>query len=95
MSRHHRGLSSWRLALLAAFVKERAGYRCEKCGRAGRLEADHIVPLDKGGAPFDVNNAQALCVRCHVAKTRAERQPDPDPERAAWRALLESDNPTR
>ena len=29
---------------------ERAGWRCERCGKAGRLEVHHVRPLHKGGA---------------------------------------------
>lgn len=88
MSRHHARLNAGRRAALAAFIKARDGYRCRECGRAGRLEADHVIPLDKGGAAWDPANLQALCRPCHFAKTRAERHPAPDPERELWRAYL-------
>ena len=88
VSRHHARLPAHRVARLAAFVKGRDGYRCRLCGRPGRLEADHIQPLDKGGAAWDPDNMQALCRPCHFAKTRAERRPPPDPERELWRAHL-------
>ena len=66
----------WRLhwrkqAALRTVTLERDGYRCRKCGRAGRLEADHVVPLWRGGS-HELHNMQALCVGCHVAKTQAE-----------------------
>jgi 5-methylcytosine-specific restriction endonuclease McrA len=53
---------SWR-----KWVKRRAGYRCERCGRGEyevKLNAHHITPLSKGGitAPW---NLECLCVRCH------------------------------
>ena len=54
---------------------ERDGYRCRSCGRAGRLEADHVVPLERGGAPWELDNVQTLCRGCHIRKTRAERRP--------------------
>ena len=69
-------------------VLERDGWRCQHCGAAGRLEADHIKPLDDGGDPWALTNLQALCKPCHVAKTRAERG-ESLPEVEAWRALLE------
>ena len=31
------------------------------CGRAGRFEAGHIVLLEWGGAPYALDNLQALC----------------------------------
>ena len=70
-------------------VLERDGWRCQHCGRAGRLEVDHVTPLDEGGDPWELTNLQALCKPCHVVKTRAERGESPLPEVEAWRALLE------
>lgn len=56
-------------------VIQRAGGRCQwpGCGRGGRLFADHIVERKDGGAPFDLNNGQALCGSHHTLKTNAER----------------------
>jgi len=48
---------------------DRDGWRCVKCGRAGRLEVDHIIPLYQGGAPVDLDNLQTLCRPCHLAKS--------------------------
>jgi 5-methylcytosine-specific restriction protein A len=48
---------------------------CEPCKRAGRLTPatlrDHRIPLAEGGAD-DESNEQAICKRCHRAKTHAE-----------------------
>ena len=76
-----------RLEILA-----RDGYRCRSCGRAGRLEVDHITPISKGGDPWDPGNLQVLCRSpCHMAKSRAERTRPEHPEIAAWRAYLRGD----
>lgn len=53
---------------------ERAGHCCAVCGRnlaAGirGLQADHKVPLMRGGS-HDSSNWQPLCVECNVAKRR-------------------------
>jgi 5-methylcytosine-specific restriction enzyme A len=54
---------------------QRAGGRCEQCGRRrGRLHVDHIVPRAQGGG-HDLANLQVLCSgpgSCHAAKTAAE-----------------------
>ena len=50
-----------------------ANWRCAGCGRYAN-EVDHIVPLHKGGDPFDMDNLQALCRSCHIAKTARENQ---------------------
>ena len=60
----------WEAARTATF--RRAGYRCQSCGRAGALEADHIRPVHRGGGVLDGDNLQALCRGCHISKTRAE-----------------------
>lgn len=36
-------------------------------------EADHIIPVERGGAACGLDNIQTLCVRCHRQKTAAER----------------------
>lgn len=59
-------------AVVRRRVFERDGYRCRKCGKAGRLDCDHIKPLAFGGAAYDMGNLQALCKRCHIEKTKAE-----------------------
>ena len=78
-----KGWPSFRRSIL-----ERDRYRCRRCGRAGRLEVDHVIPVDKGGAVLDPANAQTLCRGCHIAKTRAENRKPLSPERAAWRDLV-------
>ena len=89
MSRNHKGLNRRLLRRFRLLVLEAAGWRCQSCGKAGRLEADHIQPLEVGGAPYDPANGQALCIPCHIAKTRRENE-NPDPGRDAWRELIKS-----
>ena len=86
-SRHHANLDWRRWARVRRLVLERDQWRCRQCGRAGRLEVDHVVPLRRGGSEFDLGNLQALCTTCHVRKTAAENRRH-DPERDAWRAYL-------
>ena len=60
-------------------------WRCEKCGKAGRLEVDHATPLKDGGKEFELANLQSLCFSCHFLKTAAEMGYKlPGPERLAW-----------
>ena len=56
-------------------VLDRDSWRCQKCGKAGgRLEIDHIKPLEDGGAVYGLPNLQTLCrFPCHFDKTRRER----------------------
>jgi len=50
---------------------------CEECFRHGRTTpaqmVDHIVPINKGGAPLDINNLQSLCNQCHAVKTARDK----------------------
>ena len=87
MSARHAKLAGGRWARLRRAVFARDGYRCRACGRPGRLECDHIVPLHLAGAPWELANLQTLCRGCHVAKSRRELV-RPDPEREAWREIL-------
>jgi 5-methylcytosine-specific restriction endonuclease McrA len=46
------------------------GYACLSCSATDRvLEADHVVPLTKGG-PDEISNIQPLCGECNRRKLR-------------------------
>ena len=61
------------------------------CGRAGRLEADHVVPLnvDPDQDPYAAEGCQTLCRGCHVAKSGRENRRPLTPAESAWRELVE------
>lgn len=42
-------------------------WRCAACGQAKPLEADHVMPLAKGGLNV-IENIQPLCKSCNAAK---------------------------
>ena len=88
MSRRHTHLNARRWAAVRRIVFERDGWRCVECGRAGRLEVDHVVPLKRGGDQLALDNLQALCRACHIEKTRRENRRPPTPAEAAWRRLV-------
>ena len=47
---------------------ERAGYKCEICGRSDLpLHVHHIVPRSAGGS-HDLSNLMVLCPLCHSAQ---------------------------
>ena len=46
-------------------VRSRAGWRCEACGRRGRLDVHHIIKRSRGGSDFDLDRLVALCRACH------------------------------
>ena len=69
----------------------RAGFRCEKCGRAGRLQTHHKRPKWKDGTD-DPENLVVLCGRCHLAAHRRlgvprTRDPGPKPPSRPARGL--------
>ena len=91
-SQSRRGLDRQRWERVRRQVFERDGYRCVKCGKAGklaasRLEVDHRLRLRDGGAPLDLRNLQTLCRDCHISKTARENT-KPNPEREAWAKLI-------
>ena len=67
-------------------VLKRDGYRCRACQKAGRMEIDHIIPVQFGGAWWDVEGLQCLCRPCHFSKSTADLH-GPDPERDKWKVL--------
>lgn len=77
--RHKRSTSLW-FQRIKHRALQNAGFRCQKCGKAGRLECDHITPLVKGGKNT-LANVQMLCLACHKIKTRADNASD---HRAEW-----------
>lgn len=86
MGRQHTCLDrrQWEAARRAALARDK--HRCCQCGKAGRLEVDHLTPLDRGGALYALANLQTLCRRCHMVKTDRENPGDPD--RRNWRAYI-------
>ena len=84
MSRHHIRLNGHRWEAVRRAVFERDGWRCVECGRAGRLEVDHVQPLHKGGDPWALDNLQSLCRRCHIEL----HKPAVAPDVAAWHRLM-------
>ena len=90
MSRNHVSLNARRWAAVRRAVVERDGYRCVMCDKAGRLECDHITPLQRepDQDPYDPNGLQALCRACHIEKTRRENRRPLKPAELAWRELV-------
>ncbi|MCY4002498.1 MAG: HNH endonuclease [Rhodospirillales bacterium] len=90
MSRSHARLNHQRWARTRRQVLERDGYRCVRCGKAGKLEADHRVPLtrDPRQDPYNPAGCQALCRDCHLRKTAAENRRPLTPAERKWRALV-------
>ena len=76
----------WRA--IRRLVLQRDNYRCRACGKAGRLEVDHIIPVVQGGAWWDAEGLQALCRPCHFSKSKADIS-GPDPERDLWKRCLQ------
>ena len=84
-SKYHAAIPSRVWAVVRRAVLDRDGWRCVLCGKAGRLEVDHVVELYKGGAALDPANLRALCRECHLER---HRRPQTEAERQ-WAALVE------
>lgn len=85
MSRHHAPMRTKRWAAFRRSLIDRAGWRCEKCGRPGRLEIHHPHELQHGGDIWDERNCRVWCRRCHLDE---HRRPD-TPEARRWDRLIE------
>ena len=83
MSARHGRLNRRQWAHARRAALERDAWRCTRCSKAGRLEVDHVLPLNHGGPPFELTNLRTLCVSCHLDVTWAERV---TPEQRIWRA---------
>ena len=88
MSRNHRRLPTGAWGRFRLEILRRDHYLCRECGRAGRLEVDHIIPLDKGGEPWEAANCQSLCRGCHIEKTAAENTKGLSYQKSLWRKVL-------
>lgn len=52
-------------------IWERDGGVCMKCGKKldkRNFHVDHIIPLAKGGAEWDLNNLELSCPECNLTK---------------------------
>lgn len=47
-------------------VKERAGFKCEYCGKKDNLNSHHIFSRSNRSVRWDLDNGVALCPGCHV-----------------------------
>jgi 5-methylcytosine-specific restriction endonuclease McrA len=57
-------------AYLAArlLVLQRDGYRCWLCGGPDASEADHLVPLSRGGSLTDIGNMRSAHRSCNASR---------------------------
>lgn len=85
MSKNHVTLNARRWATARRKALERAGWRSELSGRPGRLEVHHRVPLDQGGAPYDLDNLMVLTRDEHIELHRPDNEL---PGRAEWREMV-------
>lgn len=47
---------------------------CEKVGiYTPSVVTDHIKPINQGGAKYDLENLQRLCLKCHAKKSATEK----------------------
>ena len=61
-------------------ILDERGWRCEDCGRAGRLELHHVIAVEDGGDDSP-DNLKVLCRPCHCAA--ASRRTTAAPARTA------------
>lgn len=64
---HVRGGGGGYTAIELRHLYAQYDHRCLACGRKLKLEADHIVPVSKGG-DSNITNIQPLCTSCNRRK---------------------------
>lgn len=54
---------------LSAHIKERADWRCQRCGTSDSMLSAHHRTYERGKDPWDYEdtNFECLCVKCHDA----------------------------
>ena len=91
MSRHHRvKLSGRRWRAVKRQAHERDGWRCRApvCGKAGALEAHHIIAIEDGGEPYDLGQRSlSHCRGCHIDHHRRQCQ-QIDAATELWQQLI-------
>jgi len=60
--------AAWRRFATAHKAQNPLCVNFDECGGA-TVFSDHILPITEGGAKFDPENIQALCVKCNAVKT--------------------------
>jgi len=60
-----RNLRAYRKRRLA--VLQRDNWVCYYCGQDA-TQADHVIPISRGGDPMDLDGMVASCKRCNVSK---------------------------
>ena len=88
-SRHYVALHRLTWERVRRVVLDAAGWRCQRCGKASRLEVHHLQPLELGGAPFDPANLEALCRGCHIAHHRGDKRKPISAAVQAWQELVD------
>ena len=83
MSLHHTRLNKKMWARTRFIAFHRDGFRCVKCGLAGKLEGHHKQSLHRGGPEYDPANVETLCRNCHVEIAIPT-------ERLEWRRYLKT-----
>jgi len=72
--------AAW-LRLRAQVLREEPTCRTPGCGQRS-THADHVRPIDDGGAALDRANLQGLCQSCHSRKTASFDGGHGNPRRA-------------
>ena len=75
MSRHHARLHARQWSRVRRAVFDRDGWRCQRCGKAGKLEAHHEPALAAGANPYVLSGIMTPLPR--VSHFRASSEADP------------------
>lgn len=67
-NQHFYNSAAWRRFAKAHKANNPLCVNFDECGGVTAF-SDHIRPITEGGAKFDIDNIQPLCVKCNASKT--------------------------
>lgn len=90
-SYHEYAIIKGNVSIIRMYLFEIKKGFCESCGQNCKdieWEADHILPVYKGGGGCDITGFQLLCIDCHKEKTKQDlKRPEPTSPIASARQL--------
>lgn len=91
--RKHSAHNTWRWTRLSRRLRKLQPF-CESCGTTEDLTVDHIVPLEHGGAPYDLDNLRVICRSENSTKGTKRLDPTTRPTPVAPRRIASKSGST-